>query len=130
MSGAYTDPPFGEVSRRRLASLILHHPSAPVRVMAASVISTARDTEEVLKVYQQAFQESNDLCVRWNMLKFSLRAAGAGALPLVEAWAKQDARFLQDYSDFKALYDSGIVDWGRIWLGKTANGFHQCDLAP
>jgi len=130
MSGTYTDPPFGDASRKRLANILLTHPSANVRIMAAAVVSTAQDTEAVLKVYQQAFQESNDLCVRWNMLKFSFRAAGAKALPLGEALAKQDSRFLQDYAEFKALYDSGIVDWEHIWLGKNAQGEHPCDAAP
>lgn len=130
MSGTYTDPPFGDTSRKRLANILLTHPSAYVRIMAAAVVSTARDTEAVLKVYQQAFQESNDFCVRWNMLKFSFRAAGAKALPLVETLAKQDSRFLQDYADFKALYDSGGVDWEHIWLGKNAQGEHPCDAAP
>jgi hypothetical protein len=130
MTGTYTDSPFGDASRKRLANILLTHPSVNVRIQAASVISTARDTEAVLEVYQQAFQESNDLCVRWNMLKFSFRAAGAKALPLVETLAKQDSRFLQDYADFKALYDSGIVDWEHIWLGKNAQGEHPCDAAP
>jgi len=130
MTGTYTNSPFGEASRKRLANLLLTHPSARVRIMAAAVLPTARDTEAVLKVYQQAFQESNDLCVRWNILKFSFRAVGAKALPAAEAMAKQDSIFLRDYADFKALYDSGIVDWEHIWLGKNAQREHPCDAAP
>jgi hypothetical protein len=127
MSGMHSDPPFGDVSRNRLANILLTHPSAGVRSVAALVIATARDTEAVLKVYQQAFQESNDFCLRWHIFKFSFRAAGAKALPLAETLAKQDSRFLQYYADFKALYDSGIVDWDHVWLGKIAQGDLPCD---
>jgi hypothetical protein len=127
MSGMHSDPPFGDVSRNRLANILLSHPSAGVRSVAALVIATARDTEAVLKVYQQAFQESNDFCLRWHIFKFSFRAAGAKALPLAETLAQQDSRFLQHYADFKALYDSGIVDWEHIWLGKISQGELPCD---
>lgn len=130
MSGTYTQPMFGDVSRQRLANFILHHPSKNVRIGAALVISTARDTEAVLKVYRQAFRESNDLCLRWNMLKFSVRAAGAKALPLIEEFAALDPRFQKDQLDFKDIFASGIVDWEHVWLAKNAQGEHPCDLAP
>jgi hypothetical protein len=127
MSGMHSDPPFGDASRKRLATILLTHPSAEVRSVAALVIATARDSEAVLKVYQQAFQESNDFCMRWHIFKFSFRAAGAKALPLAETLAQQDSRFLQHYADFKTLYDSGIVDWEHIWLGKISQGELPCD---
>ncbi|MCS6926627.1 MAG: HEAT repeat domain-containing protein [Candidatus Binatia bacterium] len=130
LSGVYTQTPFGDVSRQRLARIVLHHPSKDVRREAALVISTAQDREAVLKVFQQAFREDNDFCLRWALVKFSVRAAGAKALPLLEEFATLDPRFQQDYLDFKSLYDAGIVDWEHIWLAKNEKSPHPCDAAP
>jgi hypothetical protein len=64
------------------------------------------------------------------MLKFSVRAAGAKALPLIEEFAALDPRFQKDHLDFKDIFASGIVDWEHVWLAKNAQGEHPCDLAP
>jgi hypothetical protein len=103
MSGIYTQPMFGDASLQRLANIVLHHPSENIRIEAALVMSTARNSESVLRVYRQAFQENNNFCFRWNIIKFSVRTAGAKALPLLEEYALLDPRFQQDYQDFKVF---------------------------
>jgi hypothetical protein len=52
--------------------------------------------------------------------------AGAGALPMLAAFAAMDPRFKEDHEDFVTLYGSGTVDFSRIWTGKAER--HQCVL--
>ena len=115
---------------QRLTNLLNNHPLLALRKLAALVLSSARDTQTVLKVYQQAFQDNPDLCVRWAIMKFSLRAAGAKALPLLAEFAALEPDLQQDADEFRQIYDSGIVDFEQIWLAKTAKGFHRCDMGP
>ena len=115
---------------QRLANLLNNHPLLALRKLAVLVLSSARDTQTVLKVYQQAFKDNTDLCVRWAIMKFSLRAAGAKALPLLAEFVALEPDLQQDAAEFRQMYDSGIVDFEQIWLAKTAKGFHRCDMGP
>jgi hypothetical protein len=126
--GVYVQPMLGNTSLSRFSEILLYHPSEDVREMAALVMSTAQDTEAVLKVYRQAFQQNSDFCSRWDIFKFSARAAGAKSLPLLEEFATLEPQFQQDYLTFKTLYDAGIVEWGRIWVAKNKQGPHSCDM--
>jgi hypothetical protein len=128
MSGIHTQPPFGDVSLQRLANIVLHHPAKHVRVEAALVVSTARNTEAVLRVYRQAFLESTDLCFRWDMFRFSARAAGAKALPLLKELADVDPRFQPEYQDYTNLYASGVVEFDR--LEQATKGRYPCHMGP
>jgi hypothetical protein len=118
------------LSVQRLTNLLNNHPSLALRKLAVHVLSSARDTQTVLKVYEQAFKENMDLCVRWAIMKFSLRAVGAKALPLLAEFAALEPGLQQDAAEFRQMYDSGIVDFEHIWLAKTAKGFHRCDMGP
>lgn len=120
----------GTPSVQRLANLLNNHPSLALRKLAVHVLSSARDTQTVLNVFEQAFKENTDLCVRWAIMKFSLRAAGAKALPLLAEFAALEPGLQQDAVEFQQMYDSGIVDFEHIWLAKTAKGFHRCDMGP
>jgi hypothetical protein len=116
--GADAKPVFEEASFQKLADLLLHHPSTDVRKMAALVITSARNTDGVLKVFQQAFRENDDFCSRWDAIRFSVTAAGAKALPVIKELVELDSRFQPDYLDYKTLYDSGMVDYAHVFHAK------------
>jgi hypothetical protein len=109
---------------RELAKLLREDPDADVRELSALVLSTGRDTDAVLQHFAEAFRTEKSLCVRWAILRYTLRAGGAAALPQVKEYARQDRRLEQDYADFKALYDAGHTDFDRLWLNKRTR--HRC----
>ena len=92
--------------------------------MAAYRLAVTEQPDKALEYYRAAFPQEQDECVRWALFRFAVRAAGPGALPLLEQMAAQDPRFLQDYQDFKRLYAAGTVDFARIWLGVEER--HNC----
>ncbi|MFP2906842.1 hypothetical protein ACLESD_17665 [Pyxidicoccus sp. 3LFB2] len=102
----------------QLAKLLREDPDADVREMSALVLSGGRDTDAVLQHFAEAFGAEKSLCVRWALLRYTLRAGGAAALPQVKEYARQDRRLEQDFADFKALYDAGHTDFDRLWLNK------------
>lgn len=107
-----------------LAWVLENDSDANVRELAALALSDGRDTRAVLKQLSGAFPGEQRLCVRWAILRYTLRAGGAEALPLVRDYAKQDRRFARDAADFQALYDAGHVDFDRLWLNKRV--YHRC----
>ncbi|HSP79168.1 MAG TPA: HEAT repeat domain-containing protein, partial [Myxococcaceae bacterium] len=123
--GTYPDARLDAQATERLAKLHLEDPDPDVREMAALVLSSGRDTDTVLDTFRQSFPKEQELCVRWAILRFAVRAAGPEALPLLQDFARQDPRFQQDYLDFKRLYDSGQVDFDRAWLDKPIH--HNCE---
>lgn len=122
--GTYPGARLDEASVTELARLMREDPDADVREMAALVLSTGRDTEAVLRHYAEAFRTEKSRCVRLAILRYTLRAGGAAALPQVQDYARQDRRFEQDHADFKALYDAGHTDFDRLWLNKRMR--HRC----
>lgn len=125
--GVYPAARLDKQSVEQLARLHATDPSPEVREMAALVMSSGRDTEAVLGHFRQSFPAEKELCVRWAILRFALRAGGPSALPLVQEFARKDPRFQQDYLDFKSLYDAGHVDFDRVWLNKPIR--HQCEAS-
>jgi HEAT repeat protein len=123
--GTYPDARIGDATLRQLAKLQAEDPDPDVREMAARVMSSGRDPRAVLEAFRQSFPREKNECVRWALVRYAVRAAGAGALPLLEDFARQDARFRQDYAEFKSLYDSGLVDFDQVFLGKPNH--HRCD---
>ncbi|NMO21671.1 hypothetical protein HPC49_32670 [Pyxidicoccus fallax] len=107
-----------------LARLMREDPDAAVREMAALVMSNGRDTNAVLQHYAESFRGEKSLCVRAALLRYTLRAGGAEALPQVKEYARLDRRFEQDFADFKALYDAGHTDFDRLWPNKRMR--HRC----
>jgi hypothetical protein len=94
--------------------------------MAAFRLAVTEDPQKALEAYRAAFDGEQELCVRWAMLRFAVRAAGAEAMPVVAEFAKKDPRLQQDYEDFKKLYAEGTVDFARIWAGKEER--HNCTV--
>lgn len=121
---SYSDPLMDGASIDKLAELMRKDPERDVREMAAFRLAVTQEPEKALEAYRAAFDGEQDLCVRWAMLRFAVRAAGAGALPLLEQFGQKDPRLQQDYLDFKELYASGAVDFARIWMGKKEH--HDC----
>ncbi|MFY0563136.1 HEAT repeat domain-containing protein [Archangium lansingense] len=122
--GTYPDARIDGPSLQQLAKLQLEDPDPGVREMAALVMSSGRDTQAVLDAFANAFPQEKKECVRWAIVRYAVRAAGPRALPLLKDFAKQDARFRQDYTEFKALYDAGQVDFNRVFPRKAIH--HRC----
>ncbi len=123
--GTYPDARIEGQSLQHLMKLQTEDPDPGVREMAALVMSSGRNTQEVLDAFRKAFPREKEVCVRWAIFRYAVRAAGARALPVLREFASQDARFQQDYTEFKSLYDSGQVDFDRAWLGKAIH--HSCE---
>lgn len=123
--GGYPDARIEGPALQQLAKLQREDPDPGVREMAALVMSSGRDTQAVLDAFGESFPREKNECVRWAIVRYAVRAAGARALPLLKDFARQDARFRQDHADFKALYDAGQVDFDRVWLGKANH--HRCE---
>jgi hypothetical protein len=121
---SYSDPILEGASIDKLAELMRKDPERDVREMAAFRLAVTEEPQKALEAYRAAFDGEHDLCVRWAMLRFAVRAAGADALPLVQQFAQKDPRLQQDYLDFKELYAAGTVDFARIWMGKKEH--HEC----
>lgn len=107
-----------EKSVTALSEILRTDRDREIRELAAMRLSVTEAPEKALEAYRAAFPTEPEYCVRWALLRYALRAAGAAALPLVEQFAQQDPRFQQDSLDFKGLYAKGTVDWERIWLEK------------
>ena len=121
---SYADPVIEGGSIEALAELLRKDPDRSVREMAAHRLSVTNEPDRVLAVYRAAFPAERDECVRWAIFRFSVRVAGAGALPLLAEFAALDPRFAEDKQDFMTLYASGAVDFSRVWAGKAER--HQC----
>jgi hypothetical protein len=122
--GTYLDARVEGDSLARVMKLHAEDGDAGVREMAALLMSSGRDTGAVLEAFRQSFPKEEDRCVRWAIVRYAVRAGGAGALPLLEDFARRDARFRKDVQEFKALYGSGQVDFNRVWQGKALH--HRC----
>jgi hypothetical protein len=121
----YPDARIEDAALRQVAKLQAGDPDPEVREMAARVMSSGRDTQAVLEAFRQSFPREKSECVRWALVRYAVRAAGARALPLLEDFARQDARFQRDYAEFKSLYGSGLVDFNQVFLGKPHH--HRCE---
>jgi hypothetical protein len=122
--GTYSDARIEGQALEQLARFQAEDPDPGVREMAALVMSSGRDTRAVLDAFRASFPREKDVCVRWALVRYAVRAAGPGALPLLEDFARQDARFRRDFAEFKALYDAGHVDFNQVFLRKRNH--HRC----
>jgi hypothetical protein len=121
---SYSNPLLDSASVDTLAELMRTDPDRQVREMSAFRLARTEDPQKALEAYRTAFDGERSICVRFAMMLYALRAAGADALPLVQEFAKKDPRLQQDYVDFKELYAAGTVDWTRVWMGKKE--YHDC----
>ncbi|EPX64672.1 hypothetical protein D187_000094 [Cystobacter fuscus DSM 2262] len=122
----HADAPLDTQTTARLAQVLTTEGSGDVRQVAAHDLSLAQDKAQVLDIYARAFATERDLCVRWALFRFSARAAGKDALPVMANMALADPRFQGDYQDFERLYASGIVDYDRIWFSLPSQDPHGC----
>lgn len=121
---SYSNPIIGGPSVDALSEMMRKDRERDVREMAAFRLAVTDEPNRALEAYKNAWAGEQDVCVRWAMFRFAVRAMGPAALPQLQQWAQQDPRFTQDYQDFKNLYAEGTVDFSRIWLGKEER--HQC----
>jgi hypothetical protein len=121
---SYSNPLLDSASIDKLAEIMRKDPERDVREMAAFRLAVTEDPKKALEAYRTAFDGEHDLCVRWAMLRFAVRAAGQDALPLLAEFARKDPRLAADYTDFKELYAQGTVDFARLWLDKKER--HEC----
>jgi hypothetical protein len=121
---SYSNPLLDSASVDQLAELMKKDPDRQVREMSAFRLARTEDPKKALEAYRAAFDGESSICVRFAMMLYALRAAGADALPVAAEFAKKDPRLQQDYLDFKELYAAGTVDWSRIWMNKKE--YHEC----
>lgn len=121
---SYSNPVIGAESFDSLKRILSSDRERDVREMAAFRLGVTSEPEKAMDILRAAFMAEQDLCVRWAIFRFAVRAGGEKALPMLEQFAAKDPRFTQDYLEFQALYASGTVDFARIWLGKREH--HNC----
>ncbi|MFY2561219.1 hypothetical protein ACN469_26700 [Corallococcus terminator] len=96
------------------------------RGAAAHNLSLSGDRAKVLETFASAFEPEKDVCVRWSLFRFSARAAGKDALPVMANMALIDPRFQPTYQDFERIYASGVVDFERVWLALADQDPYGC----
>lgn len=109
-----------------VVALLPHEPHRDVRELAIFQLGLTDAPTEALAAMSRAFDEEYDRCVRWAIVRFAVRAAGADALPLLERFARVDPAFAEDVADFRALFAAGYQDFEQIWLHKAER--HFCSI--
>ncbi|MFY1831689.1 hypothetical protein ACN47A_37590 [Myxococcus fulvus] len=97
------------------AKVLTTEGSPDARGAAAHNLSLSEDRAKVLDTFTRAFEPEQDVCVRWALFRFSARAAGREALPVMAKMALIDPRFQPMHQDFERIYASGVVDFERVW---------------
>ncbi|WP_141323639.1 hypothetical protein [Myxococcus sp. AB025B] len=97
------------------AKVLTTEGSPDARGAAAHNLALSEDRTKVLDTFTRAFEPEQDVCVRWALFRFSARAAGQEALPVMAKMALIDPRFQPLYQDFERIYASGVVDFERVW---------------
>ncbi len=115
---SYADIPVDKTSLPSLTKVLTSDPDRQVREMAAFRLGLSRDPKAAQSALASAFSGENDLCVRWAIFRFAVRANGEKALPLLDKLSRIDPRLRPDYDDFVAIYARGIVDFARVWQEK------------
>jgi len=123
---SYSNPIIDSASVDKLSRIMKTDRDGEVREMAAFRLAVTEDPQKSLEAYRTAFESEQELCVRWAIFRFAVRAGGASALPMLQAFAAKEPRLAQDYQEFKDLYASGTVDFVRVWQGKPEH--IQCNV--
>lgn len=126
----HADPILDSRATELYARVLSTEGSANGRDAAAHLLSLSEDKAKVLRIFAQAFQRDADVCVRWALFRFAARAAGRAALPTMAEMAVADPRFLADYQIFEQIYESGVVDFERVWLALPSQDPHDCLHRP
>lgn len=109
-----------------LLELLPREPHRDVRELAIFQLGLTDSPADALEAMRQAFDGEYDECVRWAIVRFSVRAAGERALPLLEHFARIDPAFQQDLLDFRELFAAGYQDFEQLWLHKAER--HACAI--
>jgi hypothetical protein len=125
----HADVPVDTAAASRLAAILGTDPDPDVRKVAIHDLSMAVDRDGALIVYEEAFRIEHDVCVRWALFRFAARLAGARALPAMSRMAAVDPRFAADVVAFQRIYDSGVVDFERVWASLPDDDPHHCLLS-
>ncbi|WP_425334808.1 hypothetical protein [Myxococcus stipitatus] len=96
------------------------------RGAAAHNLALSSDPAKVMETFSRAFEPEQDVCVRWALFRFSARAAGRDALPVMAKMALIDPRFQPMYQAFERIYASGVVDFERVWLALPDQDPYGC----
>lgn len=115
---SYADIPIERGSVPTLSKILSSDPDRHVREMAAFRLGLSRDPKSAQGALASAFSQESDLCVRWAIFRFAVRASGAKALPLLDKLSRIEPRLRPDYDDFVAIYARGVVDFARVWQEK------------
>lgn len=115
---SYADIPVEKSSVSGLSKILAADPDRQVREMAAFRLGLSRDPKAAGSALAAAFSGESDLCVRWAIFRFAVRANGAKALPLLDKLSRIEPRLRADYDDFVAIYSRGVVDFARVWQQK------------
>ena len=115
---SYADIPVERTSVSALSKILASDPDRQVREMAAFRLGLSRDPKTAQSALATAFSGESDLCVRWAIFRFAVRANGAKALPLLDKLSRIEPRLRPDYDDFVAIYSRGVVDFARVWQEK------------
>lgn len=115
---SYADMPMARAALGPLSQVLRQDPDRHVREMAAFRLGLSQDGNQSLAALAAAFADEKDLCVRWAIFRFSVRAAGKDALPQLQRFATLEPRLKADYDDFVAIYASGTADFARVWQEK------------
>jgi hypothetical protein len=108
----------------KLLALLPNEPHRDARELAIFQLGLTASPEDALDAMRRAFHAEYDECVRWAIVRFSVRAAGERALPLLDHFAQVDESFVADVADFRALFAAGFNDFEQIWLRMPER--HNC----
>ena len=99
----------------RFAQILVGEGNEDGRDAAAHNLSLSMDKGRVLDLFAKTFETEQSLCVKWALFRFSARTAGKRALPVMANMAAQDPRFQPIYQDFSRIYESGTLDFVRLY---------------
>lgn len=126
----HADPILDARATELYARILTTEGSANGRDAAAHLLALSPDKAKVLGIFGRAFQTDTDICARWALFRFAARAAGKDALPVMADMAAVDPRFAEDYQVFAQIYESGVVDFERVWLSLPSQDPHGCLHRP
>ncbi|MCP3165500.1 hypothetical protein [Myxococcus qinghaiensis] len=121
-----TAPVLDASATEGFAKVLTTEGSPDGRGAAAHNLALSADRAKVLETFARAFEPEQDVCVRWSLFRFSARAAGKDALPVMANMALVDPRFQPTYQDFERIYASGVVDFERVWLALADQDPYGC----
>lgn len=99
-----------------LVDMMLDEPQRDVRELAVFQLGLTSSPTDALAGLRRAFEQEYDVCVRWAIVRFAVRAGGESALPLLDYFVSLDPTFAEDVATIRALFAAGYQDFEQIWL--------------